>query len=238
MISTSPIVDKYIVTTASSKGRKIDLDQMEAQISMPPKPKKPFSPWIAFVRENKKDLMDANPGAGIQKLTPDLSKLWMSTDRSKYLEDYESRKTEYQAQIEGFNNSLTEEQQAFLKLRAGLIREHNALGQLKRAYPIPKRPRSAANLYTSKRVQDSDMKARKASGEKMSELFSIILKEYTEMSSKAKQQYFNLQENDKERFRYEINQWFAKVNGDENLRKSIKQQAKDLYDRFKELYNL
>lgn len=215
------------------KPHKLRTAIMEAEINLPPKPKKPITPWLAFVRDRKDEVLRQHGTLPANKLTQILSKEWKDLDKTDYVREFEIRQENYYAKVEDYKNSLTDAQREYLNLRRDYLREDKANQVIRRSKP-PKLPRNIPNMYIYDRCQEphikDQMKDRKAS-----EVFSDLFKEYRELSEEQKQKYVNLQEDDKIRFQQEFMQWYDSIKSDKTLGKAVIEQANIMYERYKAL---
>lgn len=200
---------------------------------LPAKPKKPITPWIAFVRERKNELLAQKGKMSAPELTSILSEEWKQVDQSRYDEEFKQKHEEYQKLVEEYENSLTNEQRDLLDLQRTLKRETKAAKMLRKTNP-PIMPRNPANLYCHERCKQGDFKEM-LKYKKPSQLFSDIFKEYRSLSESEKQKYINMQEEDKVRFQQEFIAWYEGIQANENLTKVAREQADVVRARLKAL---
>lgn len=233
-ISGSQMMNKHVIMTVNTKGRKIDLDSMDEQVNLPTKPKKPAGPWIKFVQERKETFMRENPGAPISKITPLLAREWKMINQTKYQEEFEVQKENYKKCLQEYNNSLTDQQKKYLKLKKSLVRDHNGFKELKKTRPLPPLPRNPANIYSSERYKDPAIREL-LSSEGSAKVSKIIFEEYRSLSDNEKAEYLKKQKEDKLRFKKEFDTWYQDICNDASLRLAVREQAEAYYQRLKSL---
>lgn len=224
----------YLAQAArASKMQKMDITSLEPDINLPQRPKRPITPWLAFVRDKKDDVLKQKDKMTAAELAVVLAKEWKQTDKSRYQEEYDRQQQDYHRKLEEYNNSLTEEHRDYLVLQKKFNREHKAEKQLRKTKP-PVLPRNPANLYCQERSKHADVKDQ-MKHRKPANVFSDIFKEYRELSECEKKKYLEMQEEDKSRFQHEFLVWYESIQNNENLTKATREKADALRARFKSL---
>lgn len=210
-----------------SQARGVKLD-----IEVPLRPKKPVTPWIAFVRERKEEIMSQRRMTA-PEIASILSKEWRQIDRSRYEQDYFKRREDYLRDLQNFENSLTEEQRDMLDVQKSAKRENRATKEIRKTNP-PVLPRNSANFFCKKRSKDADI-VEKLKTQRISEVFSNLFKEYRRLPADVKRKYVEMQEQDRVRFRNEFLDWYKDIHMNRELTKAAKDKAKVMRDRLKAL---
>lgn len=234
MISTtSPNLEKKKhFLTASTNGRKLDIEGMEYQIGIPKRPQRPCNPWAAFVKDTSADMLKAHPGVSYYKLIPEVAKKWQTTDQTKYREEYIVKLAHYKKDLEQYRQQLDAAYLPFLELKERLATEHNAFKNLKKLHPLPKFVRNWANFFlidvSKKPFFIQQLKRGRDKNQLIKEVFS-------KLSDEEREKYYKLYEKDLVRFRTELKEWHRRVSRDPFLRQAIKLQADFLFERYKRL---
>lgn len=232
-LSTSPSSSHAPVLAVGTKASKINAAIMEAELDLPTKPKKPLTPWLAFVKDRKDEVLSQKYKMTASELAVILSKEWRYLDKSKYEKEYHERRDEYLRQTENYENSLTNQQREYLGIRKNLLREDKALRYLKRSKP-PKLPRTCANFYCTERCKEPEIKEAMKSGNS-GKVFSDLFKEYRSLSEYEKEKYVKLAQQDRVRFQEEFRLWYEGVLATPNLNKNVHEQANIMHAKFEAL---
>lgn len=199
---------------------------LQAQTSVPERPKRPLSPWNAFFLDRREDILKHKPDAKLAEISSTIAKEWRDMDKSRYIDDYQKRREEYLRQIEEYENSLTFEQLDLIEQEESKKRDLKARKEISKTHP-PTKPRNAYNLYASVRFNDLNFRE----GLKNSpthELLKILAEEFRNLSDNEKQKYLDMQENDKRRYKQELAQWYEGIQKRTNLSKAARQIADNM----------
>lgn len=199
---------------------------LQAQTSIPEKPKKPVTPWIAFIRDRRGDILRQKPDASVTEITSTLAKEWRQMDKSRYIDDYQRRRDEHSRRVEAYENSLTFEQLNLIEQEKSKKRESRAQKEIKKTNP-PTKPRNAANLFISSRSNDLDVRER-LKHSSMAEILKSLAEEYRNLSDSEKQRYLNMQEDDRQRYRQQFAQWYDSIQKRTDLTKAARQIAETM----------
>lgn len=228
---------KTITTAATSGGylaqAAAKTNLMDQDVILPTKPKRPITPWLAFVRDRKDDILRQKDKMTAAELTVILSREWKYIDKTRYEQVYSQQVQEYQRKLTDYEQSLTKEHKRHIKLQKEEKRQARADKLLKKTNP-PVLPRNPANLFCHERSKDADIKELLKS-KKSSEVFKDIFREYRSLSDMEKKRYINMQADDKSRFQNEFLAWYEGIQKDETLTKAALDKADALRDRYKSL---
>lgn len=211
---------------------KAQLALKESELNLPAKPKKPRTPWLLFVAENKDGILkERNMTAA--EMAKILSKEWSQVDRTKYEEEYSRLRAEYERQTKEYEESLNDEHRQLLALQKESVRDSRLARDLRKTKP-PRLPRSAPNLYVAEKCQEEQVKKEFAAN-KSSVVLTRLLKEYKELDEESKVKYEDLKQRDKLRFQHEFIQWYEGIHSDKNTTNRIRAKADQMFTRFKSL---
>lgn len=199
-------------------------------IAVPPKPKKPVTPWLAYLHERKDEVIARNGPMTASQLAMILSKDWQGADKSRYQADFERKLKQYHLAKDAYQNSLTDEQRAVIEHQKNLQKESKELRQLRATKP-PLQPRNSLSLYCSERCKHSDVKER-MKNEKSTAVLKDLKEEYKRLSDSEKQKYLDMQADDRRRFGHEFIKWHHSVSSDITIPKALRDRADALYARF------
>lgn len=232
-ITLNSRVDSAHVATVGKRAQKITAALMEAEIDLPVKPKKPITPWVAFVKDRKDQVLSQKQGMTAAEMAQRLSREWKNLDRSRYEREYNDRREIYLKEVEDYKNALTDQHREYLAVKRSLIKENKALKSIRKTKP-PKLPRTCTNLFTQERwsspeVQE-ELKTRPAT-----EILKDLFKEYRELSPERKEKYVIMQQEDKIRFKNEFLRWYETVKDDKSLSHAAREQADIMKAKFEAL---
>lgn len=203
----------------------------QSSIEMPPKPKKPITPWIMFVRDTKDSIISRYGKISAAKLSVILSREWKESDKTPYQQRYQQLHDDYKNQLENFMASLSDQQLDHLNTRREAKREIKSLKLLRKTNPPP-RPRNKANFYCQDRVKQADMiEYRKTHS--LAETLKKVFEDYRSLSEEQKKKYEEMELEDKGRFQHEFLCWYEEIQCDVNLPKSVRDQANAMRERLK-----
>lgn len=220
------------MVTATSRGRKIDVESIEQKLDLPIKPKKPNTPYLLYMMERKQSILRDQPGMSVVPLSKIIANEWKNVDRTQYVRAYESAHSIYKKKLEEYNESLTQEQKDYLKIRDDLRRQHNAFKELRKACPPPKQPIHKSSMYTRHTLAKPEYKEL-IKQKPMGEIFKQVHEEYQNLSDEEKDKYERLAQEDRVRYEKELDEWYAKIKADLSIRKSVREQANVYYTNFR-----
>lgn len=232
-IAVHNTVNSAHVTTVGKKAQKITAALMEAELDLPIKPKKPVTPWVAFVRDRKDELMNQNRGITAAEIAQILAREWKDSDKSQYEREYNDRRQVYLKKVEEYENSLTDQHREYLAVKKDLVKENRALKSIRKTKP-PKLPRTCTNLFTQKRWNDPDIQEQ-VKHRSATEVLRDLFKEYRELSPEEKEKYIAMQQKDRLRFKTEFSKWYESVKNDSSLSHAARDQANIMQAKFKAL---
>ena len=129
---------------------------LEEKAGLPPKPKKPLTPYFRFMKEQRPKLQAANPNLSIVDLVKQMSKQWETADPSMKQRLQEEYKKEQQKYIETrtkYDAKITDEQRSQIKdLKQEQVEAKERRMMRKRIKELgrPKKPASAFLRFIAK----------------------------------------------------------------------------------------
>lgn len=198
--------------------------------TLPPRPKKPITPWFMYFRDKKDDVLRGQKMSAAE-LAATLAKEWKYFDKSNYQAEYNRLHREYLSAKTNYEMSLTPEQKQHLEETEKDRSDQRARRELRRTKP-PKLPRNPANFYFSEKSSEPGLR-EKLGVQSQGELLSMVFKEYASLSGSEKEKYLRMQEKDKERFRSEFMSWYEGIMSDKSVSKLARTKAEAMRTRFK-----
>lgn len=122
---------------------------LEERVGLPPRPKKPLTPYFRFMRDMRPKLLAQDPKITQIQIVQELSRKWGSVDPKVKLQlqsEYKKDQEIYVAQRSKYDSKLTEEQRAEIKqLKQDLLdaKERKQLRKRVKELGRPKKPASA-----------------------------------------------------------------------------------------------
>lgn len=196
-----------------------------SKVQLPVRPKKPMTPFLAFIQERKEEILRDKP-MNASRLVSVLSKEWATVNKSRYEQEFQQKLVEYHRAIEFYRSSLTDEHRAVIQHQKDLRDQSKAKREFRRTKP-PVLPRSPANLYISERCHDPDVKEQ-MKNRKSALVLKDLREEYNNLSDSTKEKYVKLQQEDRLRFKHEFEQWHERIRSDPNVSKVVQDKAKAL----------
>ncbi|ALC47196.1 TFAM [Drosophila busckii] len=150
--STVPLISNINrpLTAASISNTSVCQSKtLEEQIGLPPRPKKPLTPYFRFMREMRPKLMAADPNISTVDIVRKLSKQWVDVDpkmKERLQSEYKKDQQIYLEQRTKYDSKLTDEQRADIKqLKQDLsdAKERRQLRKRVKELGRPKKPASA-----------------------------------------------------------------------------------------------
>lgn len=106
---------------------------IEEKLGLPPRPKKPLTPYFRFLQTARPAITKENPKLSVIEVVQRCAQKWMETDEStkaKLNDEYQQEKIVYIKKRSDYEKNLTEEQKDNLKI----IKKDVADGKQRRIY--------------------------------------------------------------------------------------------------------
>ncbi|CAL8109650.1 unnamed protein product [Orchesella dallaii] len=129
-----------------------------SDVKIPPRPKKPLTPYFRFLGQIRSDVKQENPNFKVTEVIKVVSQRWDGLDESSkqaYISAYKDEMKSYSLILDRYKQSLTPEQkeaQQQMKLDRQLLREKREKRKRLKELGKPKRPASPFFLYISGKV--------------------------------------------------------------------------------------
>ncbi|ODN01559.1 Transcription factor A, mitochondrial [Orchesella cincta] len=128
------------------------------EVKIPPRPKKPLTPYFRFMGQVRAEVKNKNPNLKVTDLIKLMGQQWDRLDESakqSYISAYRNEMQSYASVIEKYKQSLSPEQkeaQQQMKLDSQLLREKREKKRRLKELGKPKRPASPFFLFLSSKV--------------------------------------------------------------------------------------
>jgi len=149
-IDNRPLTSPRPLAAASiSNSPVVQSKTLEEQVGLPPRPKKPLTPYFRFMREQRPKLKASNPQITTIEVVRQLSKNWSDADaqlKERLQAEFKRDQQIYLEQRTKYDATLTDEQRAEIKqLKQDLVdaKERRQLRKRVKELGRPKKPASA-----------------------------------------------------------------------------------------------
>ncbi|XP_067132892.1 transcription factor A, mitochondrial-like [Centruroides vittatus] len=190
--------------------RNISFESSSNNANVPPRPKRPLSSFMLFIKEKRKEMFDDYSKVRPVDQVKILSEKWRSlthVEKQIYTDKYQESVKEYTKQNEAYMNSLTKEQRQAvldeLRIRKEQLRQKRFKSTLRKLNK-PVGSRSPYNFFVIE-------KAAMTFGAKSTETMKKIGHEWKELSEEKKEIYRRKAEEDKKRYVSEMEKWTSKM---------------------------
>nr|NP_732527.1 mitochondrial transcription factor A, isoform B [Drosophila melanogaster]AAF55779.2 mitochondrial transcription factor A, isoform B [Drosophila melanogaster] len=186
---------------------------LEEQLGLPPRPKKPLTPYFRFMREQRPKLKAANPQITTVEVVRQLSKNWSDADaqlKERLQAEFKRDQQIYVEERTKYDATLTEEQRAEIKqLKQDLVdaKERRQLRKRVKELGRPKKPASAfLRFIASERINTPQ-------GDKQTyrEWHQKTTAKWTRLSDSEKEVYMQESRKEMELYRKAISVWEEKM---------------------------
>jgi len=200
-----------------------------SDVKIPPRPKKPLTPYFRFLGQIRADVKNENPNLKVTEVIKLVSQRWDRLDESEkqsYISAYKNEMQSYSSILDKYKQSLTPEQkeaQQQLKLDRQLLRERREKRKRLKELGRPKRPAGPFFLYLSSKVPTgSKITDYQDAAKKLSEAWKS-------MSEAEKAPYSTKYQEDLKSYEKSLIKWedkMIKQGNDDLVRESRKVKAK------------
>ncbi|KAK0159700.1 hypothetical protein PV327_010788 [Microctonus hyperodae] len=184
---------------------------LEKQLGLPPKPKRPLSPFIQYTQEQRSILSEQNPNVPMTDLIKIMANNWKSVDeaeKAKMRMIYTSKMDNYTKEMMDYKQNLTDEQKKMLELERSKLEASNEKNKMKsrlKELGRPKRPPTTFVLYMLSRLDT------RPKNTKFSEWLSDVGKEYENLPAELKLKFQNESAKLREQYKIELGVWESKM---------------------------
>ncbi|KAL5281567.1 TFAM family protein [Megaselia abdita] len=122
---------------------------LEEKVGLPPKPKKPLTPYFRYMKDSRETVRKENPEMSIMDLTKLMSKQWETVEektKTRYMNDFKKDQIKYVEERAKYDSKITDEQrQEMQQIKQDKIdaKQRKAIKQRVKELGRPKRPTSA-----------------------------------------------------------------------------------------------
>ncbi|XP_021920824.1 transcription factor A, mitochondrial isoform X1 [Zootermopsis nevadensis] len=183
---------------------------LEEKLGLPPKPKKPLTPYFRFMVQIRPNLVQKNPQAKVTDIVKLTAQEWEKADitvRQKLEADYKREMVDFTAAQVKYNKMLTDEQREEIKLAKIDIAESKEKRMLKKKMKElgkPKKPLSAFLLFMNER------KDRRGT-QPFRDWQVAMGNEWENLPEEEKSQYLTQYKKASEGYKHEIQIWEEKM---------------------------
>lgn len=226
----SPNTSRFLSKTGP-KSRKT----VEEDLNLPPRPKQPLTPWQAFVREKKDEVLRHNPAITAPQMAKILAKDWENTDKLAYKSVFEEEKKIFLERLNEYNNSLTNDQIDYLSKKKSLDKQAKALRELRR-HKLPSKPRTAVSLYVADKSSDPSIKEEMRGIGNAAKVLARLNSEYKDfVSDSEKEKYVKMAQEERQKFREDFENWYNAIQSNKDITLAARKLATELYSKYSRL---
>ncbi|XP_039495999.1 transcription factor A, mitochondrial isoform X1 [Drosophila santomea] len=186
---------------------------LEEQVGLPPRPKKPLTPYFRFMREQRPKLKAANPQITTVEVVRQLSKSWSDVDaqlKERLQAEFKRDQQIYLEQRTKYDATLTEEQRAEIKqLKQDIVeaKERRQLRKRVKELGRPKKPASAFLRFIASERTNTPQGAKQT----YREWHQKTTAKWTRLSDSEKEVYMQESRQEMELYRKSISVWEEKM---------------------------
>ncbi|EDW96143.1 transcription factor A, mitochondrial isoform X2 [Drosophila yakuba] len=186
---------------------------LEEQVGLPPRPKKPLTPYFRFMREQRPKLKAANPQITTVEVVRQLSKSWSDVDaqlKERLQAEFKRDQQIYLEQRTKYDATLTEEQRAEIKqLKQDIVeaKERRQLRKRVKELGRPKKPASAFLRFIASERTNTPQGAKQT----YREWHQKTTAKWSRLSDSEKEVYMQESRQEMELYRKSISVWEEKM---------------------------
>ncbi|XP_023297483.1 transcription factor A, mitochondrial isoform X2 [Lucilia cuprina] len=186
---------------------------LEEKAGLPPKPKKPLTPYFRFMKEQRPKIQAANPNLSIVDIVRKVSKEWVTADSSlkqRLQEEYKKEQQKYVEARTKYDAKITDEQRSQLKeLKQELIdaKERRMMRKRIKELGRPKKPASAFLRFIAK----ERMLTPQTTNQTFREWHQKATAKWGTLTDEQKHVYIMESRKELEKYKVEISLWEEKM---------------------------
>ncbi|XP_034115972.1 transcription factor A, mitochondrial isoform X2 [Drosophila albomicans] len=146
-----PLAAPSAIASASISNSAVQRSKsLEEQIGLPPRPKKPLTPYFRFMREMRPKLAAKDPNISTVQIVQELSRRWVDVDaklKERLQAEYKKDQESYVEQRAKYDAKITDEQRAELKQMKQDISDAKERKQLRKRVKELGRPKKPASAF-------------------------------------------------------------------------------------------
>lgn len=185
---------------------------LEEQVGLPPRPKKPLTPYFRFMREMRPKLQANDPKISTIEIVQRLSKQWVDVDpklKERLQSEYKKDQQVYMELRTKYESKLTDEQRAEIKQMKQDISDAKERKQLRKRVKDLGRPKKPASAFL-RFVASERLNTPQTTEQTYREWHQKATAKWTRLSDEEKAVY--LQESRKELDHYKYANRFNSIN--------------------------
>ncbi|GAB0093268.1 transcription factor A, mitochondrial [Sergentomyia squamirostris] len=203
-----------LLSTKSSipLAQTISSKTVEERIGLPPKPKRPLTPYFRYMKEVRAKVVAANNNLPASEIAKTIAKQWEGVDESKkkkYEEEYKKEQLSYVQRRTQYENKLTDEQKDNIRL----MKETLAEKKEKRAYRKrvkelgrPKHPQSPFLIFLNE-----ERKKNPQGSMPYREWMTKSSSKWLSMSDDFKEPFIQKSQKEMQKYKDELNKWESRM---------------------------
>ncbi|XP_037810235.1 transcription factor A, mitochondrial isoform X1 [Lucilia sericata] len=186
---------------------------LEEKAGLPPKPKKPLTPYFRFMKEQRPKIQAANPKLSIVDVVRKVSKEWVTADstlKQRLQEEYKKEQQKYVEARTKYDAKITDEQRSQLKeLKQEQIdaKERRMMRKRIKELGRPKKPASAFLRFIAK----ERILTPQTSNQTFREWHQKATAKWGTLTDEQKNVYIMESRKELEKYKVEISLWEEKM---------------------------
>lgn len=146
----TPNTNRPLAVASLSNSSALHSKSLEEQIGLPPRPKKPLTPYFRFMREMRPKMLAKDPKITTVEVVRQLSKSWVDVDpklKERLQSEYKKDQELYLEQRTKYDATLTDQQRAEIKQMKQDICDAKERKQLRKRIKELGRPKKPASAF-------------------------------------------------------------------------------------------
>ncbi|KRF83320.1 transcription factor A, mitochondrial isoform X1 [Drosophila virilis] len=146
----TPNTNRPLAAASLSNSSALHSKSLEEQIGLPPRPKKPLTPYFRFMREMRPKMLAKDPKITTVEVVRQLSKSWVDVDpklKERLQSEYKKDQEIYLEQRTKYDATLTDQQRAEIKQMKQDINDAKERKQLRKRIKELGRPKKPASAF-------------------------------------------------------------------------------------------
>lgn len=191
----------------------VGLKSLEEKVGLPPKPKKPLTPFFRYIKKVRPAILAENPNIKATDVIKTISKQWETVDptlKQQFQDEYLKEKIIYVETRAKYDSKITKEQRNEIKQ----LKEENIAAKERRMtkkriaqLERPKKPASAFLLFVSKERQATPQRANQTYREWHAEM----TKRWSNLSDAEKEPFLQMFRDKLVKYKEDIAVWEEKM---------------------------
>lgn len=186
---------------------------LEEKVGMPPRPKKPLTPYFRFMNEQRPKLLASNPQLTVIEIVKQVSKEWESAEislKQRLQEEYKKDQEKYVETRTKYDSKITDEQRSQLKelkQEQNEAKEKRMMRKRIKELGRPKKPASAFLKFIGKERAITPQTPK----ETFREWHQKATSKWSSMTDEQKSVYLMESRKELEKYKKEIALWEEKM---------------------------